>query len=99
MTSDVMERIFGELRRPAIEAFIQEIESLPTAMEWREMNDVFDGVTHWHKHHAGRSGRPGRWREHLVPAQISMLESCLTAPRDWYDDDPSFSYRLTLAGR
>ena len=50
---------------PAIEAFIARLEDLPATLR-HVSGDVFDTVSQWHKHHAGRSGEIGRWRRRLT---------------------------------
>jgi hypothetical protein len=71
------DRIFLETRRPAIEAIIANIESLPTVFHHADPAETLDTVTQWHRHHAGRTGEIGRWRGSLTPAQISDIESRL----------------------
>lgn len=91
--------IFVALSRPAIETFIGQLDTLPTAYFNPYGNDLFDQETHWHQHHAGRSGRSGRWRERLIPSQLMMLESWVRAPPEWFDDPPIFGYRLVATQR
>lgn len=79
------ERIFAETRRPAIEAFIEQLDKLPTALR-PSPNDLVDPVTKWHRHHANRTGEIGRWRRMLTPPQAAAIEQQLG---DWMN---SFSY-------
>ena len=79
--------IFCATRRPAVEAFISTLERQPTAVTDRE-GDVYDLASHWHRHHAGRTGESGRWRRMLYPAQVDGIETSL---RDWME---CFGYRL-----
>jgi hypothetical protein len=44
--------------------------------------DRLDPRTHWHTHHAGRSGEIGRWRHMLSAAQAAEVEAALG---DCYD--------------
>ena len=81
------DEVFRSTRRPAIEAFIAGLERQPTTIVDRD-GDVYDLASHWHRHHAGRSGEIGRWRRMLYPAQVDGLE---TALRDWMQ---CFGYRL-----
>ena len=72
-------RIFAEMGRPAIEAFIARLEDLPTTLR-HVSGDVFDTVSQWHRHHAGRSGEIGRWRRRLTAPQVVAIEQHL---QDW----------------
>ena len=81
------DEIFRSTRRPAIEAFIAGLERQPTTIVDRD-GDVYDLASHWHRHHAGRSGEIGRWRRMLYPAQVDGIE---TALRGWMQ---CFGYRL-----
>ena len=81
------DEIFRMTRRPAIEAFIGKLEEQPTTIVDRD-GDVYDLASHWHRHHAGRTGESGRWRRMLYPAQINGIE---TALRDWME---CFGYKL-----
>jgi hypothetical protein len=66
-------RIFAETRRPAIEAFIAQLDQLPTAVRPSPGNLV-DTVTQWHNHHANRTGEVGRWRHSLTQPQAAAVE-------------------------
>lgn len=83
------ERIFAGTRRPAIEAYIAQLETQPSTIVDRS-GDVYDLATHWHKHHAGRSGKSGRWRRLLYPAQLQGIEQALGG---WMH---TFGYRLSF---
>lgn len=78
------ERIFAETRRPAIEAFIEQLDKLPTAVRPSPGNLV-DTVTKWHHHHANRTGEIGRWRKMLTPRQVLMIEQRLGPWMDAFD--------------
>jgi hypothetical protein len=81
-------RIFACSRRAAIEAYIAELPRRPTTrVNKRRPDDVFDPVTQWHTHHAGRTGEIGRWQHMLTKGQVSEVERRLGS---WMDD---FSYR------
>ena len=82
--------IFQSTRRPAVEAFISNLERLPQTIIDRD-GDVYDLASHWHRHHAGRTGEIGRWRRMLYPAQIDGIERALGA---WME---CFGYRLGYA--
>jgi hypothetical protein len=73
-------RIFDESRRPAIERYIAGIDRMPTTLWSRQTGDYLDPATHWHRHHANRTGEIGRWRRVLSPSQTAMIESSLA---DW----------------
>ena len=81
------DEIFGMTRRPAVEAFISELERRPTTITDRD-GDVYDLASQWHRHHAGRTGECGRWRRMLYPAQVQGVQTTL---RDWME---CFGYRL-----
>jgi hypothetical protein len=66
--------------RAAIDAFVGNIASLPTALRDPGTGDVVDTVTQWHSHHAGRTGEVGRWRRLLKPDQVAAIEARLG---DW----------------
>jgi hypothetical protein len=84
------QRIFSETRRPAIEAFIEQLEVMPTALR-PAPNDLVDPVTKWHRHHANRTGEIGRWRHTLAPLQAAAIEQDLG---DWMT---SLGYRAGSA--
>ena len=86
LSTSQRDAIFRETRRPAIEAFIARLEQQPTTIVAGE-GDVYDLVSHWHRHHAGRTGQSGRWRRLLYPAQVAGVETTL---REWME---CFGYR------
>jgi hypothetical protein len=73
-------RIFGETRRAAIERYIAGIDKMPTTLWSRQTGDYLDPATHWHRHHANRTGEIGRWRRVLSPGQTATIEANLA---DW----------------
>jgi hypothetical protein len=79
-------RIFDALRRDAVDAFIADLEGLPTALSQFHgvtgQHDTYDAVTGWHKHHAGRSGEVGGWRRHLSEVQVRTIEGRM---RPWME--------------
>jgi len=83
------ERIFAETRRPAIEAFIEQLGKLPTAVR-PGPNDLVDTVTQWHNFHANRTGETGRWRRMLAQPQAATIELRLG---DWMN---AFGYPTEL---
>jgi len=71
-------RIFTELHRDAVDAFIANLEALPTTETYLDSEsgqwDTYDQVTGWHKHHAGRTAEVGRWRRDLTDLQIQAIQ-------------------------
>jgi hypothetical protein len=71
-------RIFARLHRNAVDAFIAGLETLPTkgshfdgvTGQW----DMYDQVTGWHKHHAGRNAEIGRWQRDLSDFQVMAIK-------------------------
>jgi hypothetical protein len=72
-------RIFDELQRDAVDAFIGNLEALPTTEsgldEVTGQWDTYDDVTGWHKHHAGRTAEVGRWRRELTDLQAQTIQN------------------------
>ena len=64
--------IFAHNHRSAVEKFISRLETLSTARQVGD--DIFDDCTHWHKHHSGRTGEVGRWRQGLTKDQAALVE-------------------------
>jgi hypothetical protein len=73
LTASDRDRIFAETRRPAIEAFIRDLDKLPRALR-PAPNDLVDPVTKWHNRHADRTGEVGRWRRGLTLDQAAEIE-------------------------
>ena len=71
--------IFQQTRREAVEAFIAGLAQQPGTIVDRD-GDIYDRASHWHRHHAGRTGEIGRFRRFLYPAQIQGIEATLG---DW----------------
>jgi hypothetical protein len=72
--------IFEGLRRDQVEKHIAKLPSLPGVLQDRVSGDLLDPDTHWHTHHAGRSGEIGRWKHLLTAEQVETvserLEGC-----------------------
>jgi hypothetical protein len=66
--------IFDALMRTEVEKYIANLPGLPGVLENPESGDLLDPVTHWHSHHAGRTGEIGKWRRVLSLAQIEHIE-------------------------
>ncbi len=76
------QRIFDANRREEVEKYIATMDKLPGTLQDRVSGDRLDPRTHWHTHHAGRSGEIGRWRHMLSAAQAAEVEAALS---DCYD--------------
>jgi hypothetical protein len=72
-------RIFDSLRRPEVEAYIATLGTQPGVLREYKSGDLLDPRTHWHSHHAGRTGEAGRWRLRLTPQQAAQIETQLGA--------------------
>ena len=68
--------IFRQTRRQAVEAFIAGLAQGPATIVDGD-GDMYDRASHWHRHHAGRTGEIGRFRRLLYPAQIQGIEATL----------------------
>jgi hypothetical protein len=64
--------LYEATRREKIEEKISKLAALPNARHNLVTGDVLDPDTQWHRHHAGRSGTIGRWRQ-MLPAQEAAL--------------------------
>lgn len=72
--------IFASTRRRAVERFIADLPRQPGVLIHRPTGDMLDPVTHWHTHHAGRTGEVGRWKRLLNAGQVREVEDRLG---DW----------------
>ena len=63
-----------------MERFIAELPRQPGVLVHRPTGDMLDPTTHWHTHHAGRSGEVGRWKRTLTAEQVREIEARLG---DW----------------
>lgn len=66
--------IFDALTRTEVDKYIANLARLPGVLENPQSGDLLDPVTHWHTHHAGRTGEIGKWRRVLSAAQIEHIE-------------------------
>lgn len=73
--------IFAANQRAEVEKHIAKLDRLPDVLTDRASGDRLDPRTHWHTHHAGRSGEIGRWRAGLSHEQAAEVEHAL---RDCY---------------
>jgi hypothetical protein len=69
--------IFAATRRPAVERYIAALPRRPGVLVNRATGDLLDPATHWHTHHANRTGEVGRWRRALDAAQVRAVEQRL----------------------
>lgn len=70
-------RIFAATRRRKIERYIAAMARKPGMLIHRENGDLLDPATHWHSHHANRTGEVGRWRRILTPEQVKEVQTRL----------------------
>ena len=70
-------RIFAATRRREIERYIAGMARKPGILMHRETGDLLDPATHWHSHHANRTGEVGRWRRILTPEQVGDVQTQL----------------------
>jgi hypothetical protein len=75
-------RIFAATRRREIEQYIAGMANKPDVLIHRENGDLLDPATHWHSHHANRTGEVGRWRRTLSPEQVREVMARL---RGWME--------------
>jgi hypothetical protein len=67
-------RIFAATRRREVERHIAGMATKPGVLIHRESGDLLDPATHWHSHHANRTGEVGRWRRALTAAQAAEVQ-------------------------
>jgi hypothetical protein len=70
-------QIFEALKRENVEKHIARMPTLPGILQDRISGDRLDPQTHWHTHHAGRTGNIGGWRNHLEAAQAQAIAARL----------------------
>jgi hypothetical protein len=69
--------IFDAMTRTEVEKYIANLVRRPGVLENPQSGDRLDPVTHWHTHHAGRTGEIGKWRRVLSAAQIEKIEQTI----------------------
>ncbi len=69
--------IFEQLQRKNVEKYIAQMPRMPGILQNRESGDLLDPRTHWHTHHAGRSGEIGRWQHELNLEQARAVQDRL----------------------
>jgi len=72
--------LFTQSRRSVIEAKIARLEELPTMWRNERSGDLVDTATHWHRHHAGRTGEVARWARLLPEEAARVIEARMA---DW----------------
>jgi hypothetical protein len=72
-------RIFAATRRREVERYIAGLPGKPGVLIHRPTGDLLDPATHWHTHHANRTGEVGRWRRVLTPAQVAEVQTRMGA--------------------
>ncbi len=78
LTASAAARIFAANRREEVETYIASLPKLRGVLQDRISGDRLDPRTHWHSHHAGRTGEIGRWRHYLSAAQAGEVEAQLS---------------------
>jgi hypothetical protein len=73
----VAQEIFDRLGRQEINEYIAGLPQRTGMLQDRASGDFLDPQTHWHSHHAGRTGKIGRWQEKLSAAQVNEIEARL----------------------
>ncbi len=77
LTPAARDAIFAATRRPAIERYIAALPQRPGVLVNRATGDLLDPATHWHTHHANRTGEIGRWQRGLNAAKVRAVEQRL----------------------
>ena len=72
-------RIFQATRREQVEALIAGLDAMQGTVRDALSGDQYDSRTQWHRHHAGRDGRTGRWAEMMLPAHVGLIEHRMAA--------------------
>jgi hypothetical protein len=70
-------RIFAATRRREVERYIAAMPRKPGVLIHKESGDLLDPETHWHSHHANRTGEVGRWKRTLSAAQVAEVQTRL----------------------
>lgn len=71
------DRIFNSMQRAEVERYISNFDRLPGVLYDKISGDQLDPNTHWHTHHAGRTGEIGRWKHMLTTPQVKQVEDQL----------------------
>jgi len=73
-----MNGIFDMLTREEVEKYIATLPRKPGMKVNPETKDFYDPKTHWHTHHAGRTGESGSFQSCLTATQITEVEKRLS---------------------
>ena len=73
-------KLFAATRRREVERYIAGLRGKPGVLIHKESGDLLDPATHWHTHHANRTGEVGRWKRTLTAAQAAEVNARLG---DW----------------
>ena len=79
LSAETAVAIHVRFRRSAVERVITGLDTLPSAIRDPHSGDVFDPLSQWHKHHAGRTGEIGRWVRALRSRDARAIEHDLAA--------------------
>jgi hypothetical protein len=74
LSETAAQTIFDRLDRAAVERHIAGLPAQKNVLRDPASGDFLDPQTHWHTHHAGRSGEIGRWRQVLLESQVRQVE-------------------------
>jgi len=86
LEASAAERIFSGLTRPEVEKHIARMPQMRGMLKSIESGDLLDPVSHWHSHHAGRTGKTMKWREVLTDSQVQEIERRLGPPPAFQGD-------------
>jgi hypothetical protein len=77
LPTEMRSAIFAATRRREVERQIAALPRKRGVLINKASGDLLDPATHWHSHHAGRTGEVGRWRRTLTASQVSEIEQRL----------------------
>jgi hypothetical protein len=77
LAAEQRQALFEATRRHVIERHIAGMARKPGVLINKESGDLLDPGTHWHSHHANRTGEVGRWRRALSGSQIAEVREAL----------------------
>jgi hypothetical protein len=83
LTDQQAATVAAALDRKSVETYIAKLPQMGGVLQDRISGDRLDPQTHWHTHHAGRSGEIGRWRHALTPAQAEHVQTRLAGCYDF----------------
>jgi len=77
LPADEGSRLFAVTRRREVERHIAGMARKSGVLINKESGDLLDPQTHWHSHHANRTGEVGRWRRALTGDQVAEVQARL----------------------